>query len=238
MGYLLLFAALIGVFIYFKLRSKARAKSNLLQKTSYVIDKLEEFVTRTKEYILRTNAKLPDDQFVSVCLYLTSASDVVSEKIGISKNDLHIVRTLILRMTGLDLNTAREMVEGNESLRASFVNSTGSCEIEQYGRNAFIEWEKNGADSIEPSIDAFLSYVDSISKIPIEFPLHPLTFEEYYAEYIEEIKRLDPDLVQDGLHWIELTDDAGARRAFEDGISPKVLAKDVHENVINSRHRV
>jgi hypothetical protein len=58
----------------------------------------------------------------------------------------------------------------------------------------------------------------------------PYPYDQYYHSYINWIKKLDPNSVQDGMHWIELTDDEGVKRAYDDGLSPEELAKHVLAN--------
>jgi len=56
-------------------------------------------------------------------------------------------------------------------------------------------------------------------------------FQEYRAQYLEEVKRLDPEAVSNDMHWLELTDDEATRKAFTDGKDPKQFAKFILENV-------
>jgi hypothetical protein len=53
---------------------------------------------------------------------------------------------------------------------------------------------------------------------------------EYYNEYLAEVKRIDHSRIVDGIHWLELTDDEGVKRAFKDGISSNKLAALMVEN--------
>ncbi|MBZ9820292.1 hypothetical protein [Mesorhizobium sp. CA4] len=51
-------------------------------------------------------------------------------------------------------------------------------------------------------------------------------FDEYLRAVVAEAKRLDGKAGTD-LHWIELTDDEGTKRAYRDGIDPKWLAAEI-----------
>ncbi|MDX8432851.1 hypothetical protein RFN25_05315 [Mesorhizobium abyssinicae] len=51
-------------------------------------------------------------------------------------------------------------------------------------------------------------------------------FDEYLRAVVAEAKRLDGKASTD-LHWIELTDDEGTKRAYTDGIEPKWLAAEI-----------
>ena len=51
-----------------------------------------------------------------------------------------------------------------------------------------------------------------------------LGYDTYYAAFLREVKRLDGEPEND-LHWIELVDDAGFKRAYAKGLDPRALAK-------------
>ncbi|RWL50118.1 MAG: hypothetical protein EOR60_01800 [Mesorhizobium sp.] len=51
-------------------------------------------------------------------------------------------------------------------------------------------------------------------------------FDNYLSAVVAEAKRLDGKASTD-LHWIELTDDEGTKRAYTDGIDPKWLAAEI-----------
>jgi hypothetical protein len=51
-------------------------------------------------------------------------------------------------------------------------------------------------------------------------------FDQYLSAVVAEAKRLDGKASTD-LHWIELTDDEGTKRAYTDGIDPKWLAAEI-----------
>gem|GEM_PF-3048518 len=51
-------------------------------------------------------------------------------------------------------------------------------------------------------------------------------FDKYLSAVVAEAKRLDGKASTD-LHWIELTDDEGTKRAYGDGIDPKWLAAEI-----------
>lgn len=54
---------------------------------------------------------------------------------------------------------------------------------------------------------------------------HGMDFEDYYAAFLREVKRLDGKPEHD-VHWIELVDDGGRfRRAYTNGIQANALAK-------------
>ncbi|WP_137933573.1 hypothetical protein [Mesorhizobium comanense] len=55
---------------------------------------------------------------------------------------------------------------------------------------------------------------------------HRMGFDEYLGAVVAEAKRLDGKASTD-LHWIELTDDEGTKRAYTDGIDPKWLAAEI-----------
>lgn len=54
----------------------------------------------------------------------------------------------------------------------------------------------------------------------------PTSYDDYKQAVVAEAKRLDGKNSTD-LHWIELTDDEGTKRAYTDGIDPKRLAAEV-----------
>lgn len=47
-------------------------------------------------------------------------------------------------------------------------------------------------------------------------------FPKYWDEYIDEVKRLDPDKVINGNHWLELTDDLGTKELLSMVSIPKI----------------
>lgn len=49
------------------------------------------------------------------------------------------------------------------------------------------------------------------------------TYEQYLHTVVTEVKRLDGKS-QNELHWFELTEDDGTRRAYADGVDPLLLA--------------
>ncbi|QND62712.1 hypothetical protein HB777_01475 [Mesorhizobium loti] len=51
-------------------------------------------------------------------------------------------------------------------------------------------------------------------------------YDQYLSAVVTEAKRLDGKAATD-LHWIELTDDEGTKRAFADGIDPNRLAAEI-----------
>lgn len=51
-------------------------------------------------------------------------------------------------------------------------------------------------------------------------------FDKYLSAVVAEAKRLDGKAATD-LHWIELTDDEGTKRAYADGIDPERLATEI-----------
>jgi hypothetical protein len=52
-------------------------------------------------------------------------------------------------------------------------------------------------------------------------------FSAYKAAFVSEVKRLSGKTDAD-LHWVELTDDAGTQRAFQDGVEARALALIFH----------
>ncbi|MBZ9884708.1 hypothetical protein LB535_20375 [Mesorhizobium sp. CA10] len=54
----------------------------------------------------------------------------------------------------------------------------------------------------------------------------PTSYDDYKQALVAEAKRLDGKASTD-LHWIELTDDEGTKRAYKDGIDPKWLAAEI-----------
>lgn len=50
-------------------------------------------------------------------------------------------------------------------------------------------------------------------------------FQEYKDQYFKEVKRLDPEGVEKGVHWLELMGTEGIKRAFKDKVAPASLAE-------------
>jgi hypothetical protein len=68
-------------------------------------------------------------------------------------------------------------------------------------------------------------------KLVIPVKSVPQDFEEYQKLVLSEVKRLDGKR-EDELHWSEILDDDGTKRAFEDGVNPKTLAAMIVERGI------
>jgi len=245
MGYVILIALVIGAIVYYK---KRQYKSQSRSQCAYVLEKIAPFVDSTLKSIKRhkeildSDGNLSNSNFLLLCMYLIHASDQVSNAIRSDERTKLITQTLVVRLTGIDLDTAKLIV--NESLLMKSVNNASDCysHIYKLGESAYHDYYIHGRNSLESATDKFVKYIKSTDNIADELDritsnqisahstTESQTFDQYYDEYIKCIKLIDPDSVQDGMHWIELTDDEGVKRAYDDGLSPMELAKHVLAN--------
>ncbi|TIP26703.1 MAG: hypothetical protein E5X67_18880 [Mesorhizobium sp.] len=108
----------------------------------------------------------------------------------------------------------------------SILNGLSDESVDQMG-NAMreaVDWCKKRLDSTDTHErrDALYQEIVDANKMLNQ----RMGFDKYLTTVVAEAKRLDGKAAAD-LHWIELTDDEGTKRAYADGVNPERLAAEI-----------
>jgi len=132
------------------------------------------------------------------------------------------------------INGGASVQEANDMAQIDLSNNSHLIPVaKEYGR---VVYSGKQLPMIEEARRLGFSLNGNVSRVQTQAQLMQMgsllddghtSFDAYKTIFVAELKRLSGKASTD-VHWIELTDYSGIRRAFADGVEPKALALAFH----------
>lgn len=236
--FLMLIIAVVVIWYVEKKHNPDKKLISLIRKDPATIDRytreFDKFRTiTTNEVIAKFGPllELPEDIRLACITYLVQASSSACKYAGV---DARLHDTMNMNFL-VRIGISRDMAEGMVAAMALPTSQAGTNLTHDLGGSAFSAWVRNGEKAAQEHIQEAMAVWQRVSNIADEIEAvrgnKADGFEDYKKQYIEEVKRLDPDAVHKDMHWLQFADDDGTRKAYQDGVDPIRLAEIVLKNV-------